>query len=71
MDWTWRQLAHYLGPVKLQVEFQGITEEGLAKSLHQKALTRLAWVETVIFNEEVSDKEKVEILQEWFLSDTL
>lgn len=35
MDWTWRQLAHYLGPVKLQVEFQGITEEGL-QSLYTK-----------------------------------
>lgn len=67
MDWIWKRLAHYVGRTKLQIEFKGISEEALEKMLRQDALNRLQWVELVVFSEELNDRQKIEMLQQWFL----
>lgn len=59
MRWTQQMLAHYLGRVRTVVEFEGITEEGLAAALRQEALRRLEQVETIVFCEEMAEQEKV------------
>lgn len=59
MRWTQQMLAHYLGRVRTVVEFEGITEEGLAAALRQEALRRLEQVETIVFCEEMTEQEKV------------
>ncbi len=67
MEWMWKRLAHYVGRAKLQVEFEGISEEALTTMLRQEAVKRLEWVEQVVFSEELDDQEKIKTLQEWFL----
>lgn len=69
MEWIWRRLAHYVGRTKLQIEFKGISGEALDKMLRQEALARLKWVEQVIFSEELDDRQKIEMLQQWFLAE--
>ncbi len=59
MRWTQQMLAHYLGRVRTVVEFEGITEEGLAAALGQEALRRLEQVEMIVFCEEMTEQEKV------------
>lgn len=68
MNWKLQQVAHYLGPVRLQVEFQGISEEGFQAAFRQEALRRLDWVEAVIFSEELTDQQKIQTLQQEFLA---
>ncbi len=50
MEWTIQRLRRYLGPVKVQVAFQGITDEGLQAAFHQEAVQRLALVEAIVFD---------------------
>ncbi len=68
MEWTIQRLRRYLGPVKVQVAFQGITDEGLQAALHQEAVQRLALVEAIVFDEETSEHERMEALKEQFLN---
>lgn len=69
MQWIWKRLAHYVRRTTLQIEFEGISEEALETMLRQEALNRLRWVEQMVFNEELDDKEKIEALQQWFLAE--
>ena len=64
MEWTQQMLARYLGRVRLQVEFQGITDQGLQDVFQQEALRRLAAVEAIVFEDEATDSEKVQTLKE-------
>ncbi len=64
MEWTQQMLARYLGQVRLQVEFQGITDRGLQAAFHQEAVRRLAAVEAIVFEDEATDSEKVQALKE-------
>lgn len=66
MEWTQQMLARYLGRVRLVVEFQGLSEGELSAALEQEALRRLGQVEAVVFNDEMSDREKIQFLQAWF-----
>ena len=66
MEWTQQMLARYLGRVRLVVEFQGLSEGELSAALEQGALRRLGQVEAVVFNDEMSDSEKIQFLQTWF-----
>lgn len=69
MEWVWKRLAHYVARTKLNIEFTGISEEGLATALRQEALNRLKWVELVLFSDELNDREKVKTLQDRFLAE--
>lgn len=69
MEWIWKRLARHVARAKLTVEFEGLSEEGLASALRQEALNRLRWVEQVIFSDEIDDHEKVETLRAWFLAE--
>lgn len=69
MEWIWKRLAHHVARKKLEIEFTGISEEGLTAALRQEALNRLRWVEQVVFSDESDDHEKVEALREWFLTE--
>lgn len=69
MEWIWKRLAHHVARAKLTVEFEGLSEEGLASALRQEALNRLKRVELVLANEELDDHEKVETLRAWFLAE--
>lgn len=69
MEWIWRHLAHYVGRTKMQIEFKGISGEVLEAALRQEALNRLQWVELIIFSEEIDDRQKIEMLQQWFLAE--
>lgn len=69
MEWVWRRLASYMR-ARTSLEIVGITEEALASVLHDEALERLRWVETVAFCDEMEDEEKIEALKEWFLYDS-
>ena len=64
MEWTQQMLARYLGRVRLQVEFQGITDQGLQAAFRQEAVRRLAMAEAIVFEEEATDSEKVQALKE-------
>ncbi len=67
MEWTIQKLRRYLGPVKVQVEFRGITDEGLQAALHQEAVQRLALVEAIVFDEETPEHARMAALKEQFL----
>ncbi len=64
MEWTQQMLARYLGRVRLQVEFQGITDHGLQAAFRQEAVRRLAMAEAIVFEDEASDSEKIQALKE-------
>ncbi len=64
MEWTQQMLARYLGRVRLDVEFQGITDQGLQAAFRQEAVRRLAAVEAIVFEDEATDSEKVQTLKE-------
>ncbi len=66
MEWTQQMLARYLGRVRLVVEFQGLSEGEFSAALEQEALRRLGRVEEVVFNGEMQDREKIQLLQTWF-----
>lgn len=66
MNWVWRRLAPFVRTT-MAVEIKGISEEQLQDILHQEALRRLRWIEAVVFNEEISDEEKVQVIQGKFL----
>lgn len=68
MEWTIQKLRRYLGAVKVQVEFQGITDEGFQTAFHQEAIQRLALVEAIVFDEETSEHARIEALKEQFLT---
>lgn len=59
MRWTQQTLAHYIGRVRTVVEFEGITEEGLTAALRQEAMRRMKEIEETVFNDEMTDREKV------------
>ena len=64
MEWTTQQLHRYLGQVRLQVEFQGITDQGLHAAFRQEAVRRLTMLEAIVFEDEADDHEKVQALKE-------
>lgn len=64
MEWTQQMLARYLGRVRLQVEFQGITDRGLQAAFRQEAVRRLATAEAIVFEDGATDGEKVQALKE-------
>ncbi len=64
MEWTTQQLHRYLGRVRLQVEFQSITDQGLQAAFRQEAVRRLAMLEAIVFEDETDDHEKVQALKE-------
>ncbi len=64
MEWTTQQLIRYLGSVRLQVEFQGITDQGLQAAFRQEAVRRQAMLEAIVFEDEATDSEKVQALKE-------
>lgn len=64
MEWTTQQLHRYLGSVRLQVEFQGITDQGLQAAFRQEAVRRQAMLEAIVFEDETTDSEKVQTLKE-------
>lgn len=64
MRWTQQTLAHYIGRVRTVVEFEGITEEGLTAALRQEALRRLDAIKETVFNNEMTDNEKVGAVME-------
>lgn len=66
LEWVWKRLAPHVRACT-SLEIVGITEEALTSALHDGALERLKWVETVVFCDEMEDKEKVVALQKWFL----
>lgn len=68
MEWVWKRLAPYVR-ARTSLEIVGITEEALASALHDGAVERLKWVETVVFCNEMEDEEKIAVLKEWFLED--
>lgn len=68
MHWVWRRLAPYVRTTTT-IELTGISEEQLRDIFRQEALRRLRWIETVIFNEEISDTDKVQVIQTAFLKD--
>lgn len=69
MEWVWKRLAPYVR-ARTSLEIVGITEEALAFALHDGAVERLKWVETVVFCNEMEDEEKIAVLKEWFLEDS-
>ncbi len=66
MEWTTQQLHRYLGRVKLQVEFQGITDQGLQAAFRHEAVRRLTMLEAIVFEDGTDDHEKVQALKELF-----
>ncbi len=52
------------GNFRLQVEFQGITDQGLQAAFRQEAVRRLAMLEAIVFEDEATDSEKVQTLKE-------
>lgn len=68
MNWVWRRLAPFVRTA-MTIEITGISEEQLRDVLRQEALRRLDWVETVIFDEEISNEDKVQVIQSEFLKD--
>lgn len=68
MEWVWKRLAPHIR-ARTSLELVGITEEALTSALHDGALERLRWVETVVFCDEMEDEEKIAALKEWFLYD--
>lgn len=69
MDWIWQKLARHVGRINTQVEFEGLSEEGLTAALRQEAVRRLKHVEAIVFSEEISEDEKIGVLKEWFLAE--
>ncbi len=63
MEWTTQQLHRYLGRVRLQVEFQGITDQGLQAAFRQEAVRRLIMLEAIVFEDEADDHEKIQALK--------
>lgn len=66
MNWFWRRVAQHLRG-RLSVELVGITEEALVQALHSEAMRRLGEVEGILFSEDMTDGEKISILQACFL----
>lgn len=70
MSWTTQKLAHYLGHVKMVVEFQGgVTGEDLERIFKDEALLRLARVRNTLCDEYMSDKEKLAYIWEQILEE--
>lgn len=59
MEWTKYRLAHYLGQVKMVMEFKGVTGEELAQALNGEAIKRLEQIEGIVCNEYQSDSQKI------------
>lgn len=68
MNWVWRRLAPFVRTT-IAVEIKGISEEQLHDILHREALRRLRWIEAVVFNEEINDEDKVQMIQSEYLKD--
>lgn len=64
MEWTRQKLAHYLGPVRTVVEFEGITGDELARALEGEAMLRLQQIQAIVYNEEQTDREKLADIME-------
>lgn len=68
MSWFWRQVSQYLRAHTV-VELHGITEDALLSALHGEAMRRLDCIGQIIFSEEMTDKEKVLMIQKKFLEE--
>lgn len=65
MVFPWRLLANYMRATT-QFELTGITPEELQNLLREEGRQRLLFVESIIFDEEMTSEEKVKTLTEWF-----
>ena len=59
LEWTKQKLAHYIGDLRTVVEFRGITAEELEDVFRTEAMRRLRQVEEVLYNDYLSDDEKL------------
>ncbi len=66
MDWIWKRLRQHISGVTATVEFEGLDEGELKETFRLEAVRQLAWVEGIVFEEEMSDREKIETLMDWF-----
>lgn len=64
MEWTRQKLARYLGSVRTVVEFEGITGDELARAFESEAMLRLKLIQSIVYNEEQADREKLENIME-------
>lgn len=69
MDWIWKRLRRHISGVRATVEFEGLDEGDLKETFRLEAVRQLAWVEAVVFEEEMSDREKIQAIKERFLEE--
>lgn len=69
MEWIWKKLARHVGRMKTVIEFEGLSEEGLAAALHQESVRRLKHIEAIVFSDEIEEGKKLNALKEWFLAE--
>lgn len=64
MEWTKQKLAHYIGDLRTVVEFKSITAEELESVFRTEAMRRLRQVEEVIYNDHLSNDEKLAAIED-------
>lgn len=62
MEWTQRKLNHYLGKVRMVVEFEGVTGEELERALTGEAMQRLRQIEDIVQNMDLTEGEKLDLI---------
>ena len=62
MEWTQRKLNHYLGKVRMVVEFEGVTGEELERALTGEAIQRLRQIEDIVQNMDLTEGEKLDLI---------
>lgn len=62
MSWTEQKLRKYLGRTRLVVEFEGVTGEELERALHDEAVLRLEEIRAVLWDDNLTDGEKLRLL---------
>lgn len=64
MKWARQKLAHYLGEVRTTVEFKGVTGKELMQVFEGEAMLRLKQIQTIVYNEEQTNEEKLKDIME-------
>lgn len=64
MKWARQKLVHYLGEVRTTVEFKGVTGEELMQVFEGEAMLRLKQIQTIVYNEEQTNEEKLKDIME-------
>ncbi len=59
----------HISGIKMTVEFEGLDEGDLKETFRLLAVRQLAWVEGIVFAEEMSDGEKIQAIKERFLEE--